>query len=114
VSFAHRHCSYVDQGRYAPMLERWYAAFGRERVLVAISEEMYADPQATFDRVTDHLGIRRHALRDTTAHNAEPARDFDPATRAELTALLAPAVRATEELLGRELPWARPAQRLAG
>lgn len=114
VSFAHRHCSYVDQGRYAPMLERWFTAFGRDRVLVEISEEMYADPQATFDRVTDHLGIRPHALRDTSAHNAEPAQELDPATRAELTALLAPAVRATEELLGRELPWSRPAQRRAG
>ena len=98
VSFAHRHCSYVDQGRYAPMLERWFAAYGRDRVQVEISEEMYADPQATLDRVTDRLGIRRHTLRDTTVHNAEPAQ----------------AVAATEELLGRDLPWSRPAQRRAG
>ena len=109
VSFAHRHCSYVDQGRYAPMLERWFAAYGREGVHVEISEEMYADPQATFRRVTDHLGIRRHRLGDTSAHNAEPAQDLDPATRAELVERLAPAVRATEELLGRDLPWSRPA-----
>jgi len=114
VSFAHRHCSYVDQGRYAPMLERWFSAYGREQVLVEISEEMYADPQATLDRVTDHLGIRRHRLRDTAAHNAEPARDLDPATRAALTELLAPDVRATEALLGRPLPWSRPAHRRAG
>jgi hypothetical protein len=114
VSFFHRHCSYVDQGRYAPMLERWFAAYGRDRVHVEVSEEMYAAPQATFDRVTDRLGIRRHTLHDPTAHNAEPAHDFDPATRAELVELLAPAVRATEELLGRDLPWSRPAQRRAG
>jgi len=114
VSFFHRHCSYVDQGRYAPMLERWFAAFGRDRVHVEISEEMYAAPQATFDRVTDRLGIRRHRLRDTAAHNAEPARDFDAATRAELVDLLAPDVAATEQLLGRALPWSRPAQRRAG
>lgn len=105
VSFAHRHQSYVDQGRYAPMLERWFAAYGRDRVLVEISEDMYADPQATYDRVTDHVGIARHRLADTSAHNAEPARDLDPATRARLAALLAPDVRATEELLGRSLPW---------
>ena len=74
MSFFHRHCSYVDQGRYAPMLERWFAAYGRDRVHVEISEEMYADPQATVDRVTDRLGIRRHRLHDTAAHNAEPAR----------------------------------------
>ena len=114
VSFFHRHCSYVDQGRYAPMLERWFAAYGRDRVHVEISEEMYADPQATFDRVTDRLGIRRHRLHDTAVHNAEPARDFDAAMRAELVDRLAPDVRATEELLGRELPWSRPAQRRAG
>jgi hypothetical protein len=114
VSFAHRHCSYADQGRYAPMLERWFAAYGRDRVHVEISEEMYADPQATLDRVTDRLGIRRHELHDTAVHNAEPARDLDPATRADLVERLAPAIRATEALLGRDLPWSRPAQRRAG
>ncbi len=105
ISMAHRHQTYVAQGQYAPMLERWFAAYGRDRVLVEISEDMYADPQATYDRVTDHVGIARHRLADTSAHNAEPARDLDPATRARLAALLAPDVRATEELLGRSLPW---------
>jgi hypothetical protein len=109
VSFAHRHQSYVDQGRYAPMLERWFAAYGRDRVHIEISEEMSLDPQAGFDRVTDHLGIPRHRLRDTSKHNAEPARGFDPAVRAHLAELLAPDIRATEELLGRELPWTHPA-----
>jgi len=110
VSFAHRHCSYVDQGRYAPLLARWFDAFGRDRVHVEISEEMYANPQATFDRVTDRLGIRRHALRDTSVHNAEPDRDLDPEVRVRLAEALAPDVRATEELLGRDLPWPRPSR----
>jgi hypothetical protein len=105
VSTAHRHWSYLDQGRYAPMLERWFAAFGREQVLVEVSEEMYADPQRTFDRVTAHLGLAGHDLADPVAHNAEPSPDLDPGLRAELAARLAPAVRATEALLGRSLPW---------
>jgi hypothetical protein len=107
VSFAHRHQSYVDQGRYAPMLRRWFDAFGRDRVLVEISEEMYLDPQATYDRVTDHLGLARHRLADTSARNAEPARGLDPEVRDRLADVLAPDVRATEELLGRDLPWHR-------
>ena len=105
VSTAHRHWSYLDQGRYAPMLERWFAAYGRERVLVEVSEEMYSDPQATFDRVTAHLGLAGHRLADPVAHNAEPSPGLDPGLRAELTARLSPAVRETEALLGRSLPW---------
>lgn len=105
VSVAHRHWSYVDQGRYAPMLARWFAAVGRERVLVEVSEDMYADPQATLDRVVAHLGIAPHRLLDPAVHNAEPSLDLDPDVRADLAALLAPDIRATEELLGRDLPW---------
>jgi len=105
VSVAHRHWSYADQGRYAPMLERWFAAFGRDRVHVEISEEMYADPQAAFDRVTVHLGVARHRLQDPVAHNAEPSPDLDPRIRSRLADLLAPDIRATAELLGRALPW---------
>ena len=109
MSFAHRHCSYVDQGRYAPMLERWFAAYGRDRVHVEISEEMYADPQATLDRVTERLGIRGTACATPRPTTRSPPGTSTPPTRAELVERLAPAVRATEELLGRDLPWVRPA-----
>jgi hypothetical protein len=105
VSFAHRHQSYVDQGRYAPMLDRWIAAFGRERVLVGISEEMYADPQSSYDRVTDHLGLARHRLRDAAAHNAEAAPEMSPELRRRLAELFRPDVDAVAALLGRPLPW---------
>ncbi len=105
VSFAHRHQSYVDQSRYAPMLERWFAAFGRDRVLVGVSEEMYAAPQAFYDRVTDALGLARHPLASTEAHNAETAPEMSAALRRQLTDLLRPDVEASEALLGRSLPW---------
>jgi hypothetical protein len=105
VSFAHRHMSYVDQGRYAPMLARWFDAFGRDNVLVEISEEMYADPQASLDRVTDRLRLPRHTLRDSEPHNSEPDQGFDAEVRAQLTDLLKPDIAAVEDLLGRTLPW---------
>lgn len=107
VSFAHRHMSYVDQGRYAPMLKRWFAAFGRDRVHVEISEEMYADPQATVDRVTERLGLPLRTLDHPEPYNAEPDRGFDASVRARLIEELAPDVAAVEALLRRSLPWAR-------
>jgi hypothetical protein len=105
VSFGHRHCSYLDQGRYAPMLSRWFDAFGRDRVLVEVSEEMYEDPQPTVDRVTRRLGMPTQLLHNAEPFNAEPDSGLDPATREHLRRLLDPDIRAVEELLGRVLPW---------
>jgi sulfotransferase family protein len=56
-SEAHEHLSYALWGRYAEHLERWFEAFGRERVLVVRSEDMFADPGTTFRQVTDFIGI---------------------------------------------------------
>lgn len=105
-SVAHRHCSYVDQGRYAPMLERWFVAFGRDRVLVFPSEELFADPQGVFDAVVTRLGLPRQRLEHPDQYNAEPDRNFPPEIRAQLTEQLAPDVAAVEALLGRSMPWA--------
>lgn len=106
VSAAHRHQTYVAQGCYAPMLERWFEAYGRDRVVVAPAEELYADPQAFCDHLTDRLGLPRHPLPTTEPYNAEPSADMDPTVRAALTDRLAPHVAAVEDLLGRPMPWA--------
>lgn len=107
TSPAHRHQTYVAQGCYAPMLERWFAAFGRDRVLVAASEELYADPQGFCGQITDRLGLPRHALASVAPWNAEPSPDMDAAIRAALTERLTPHIEATEAVLGRPLPWPR-------
>jgi hypothetical protein len=105
VSFAHRHQTYVAQGMYAPMLERWFAAFPREQVTVLPAEEFYADPQALVDQLCDRLSLPRHRLASVEPFNAEPSAGMDPAVRARLEERLAPAIAAVEELLGREMPW---------
>src|SRR3546814_9959371 len=68
ISFATRHQSYRDQGRYAPALERWLDVYPREQVLFLLAEDLYRDPQSAYDQVTDHLGLPRHVLRDAVVH----------------------------------------------
>jgi hypothetical protein len=106
-SFAHRHASYVAQGEYAPMLRRWFAAYGRDRVWVAASEDVFAAPQAALDDVHARLGLPEHRLDAPRALNAEPSPELDPGVRRELRTRLTPSIRATEALLGRTLPWER-------
>ncbi|MEZ5382695.1 MAG: sulfotransferase [Microthrixaceae bacterium] len=105
VSFPHRHQSYLDQGRYAPMLERWFAAYGRDGVLVETAEAFYADPQALVDSVTDRLGLPRRAVADTSPRNDAPSDPMSADLRARLTAELAPDIAAVEQLLGRDTGW---------
>lgn len=107
ISFAHRHQTYVAQSRYAPMLERWFAAYGRDRVLVTAAEDFYANPQVLCDEITDRLGIPRRDLGTPEPFNAEPSADMDPAIRDQLRAALADDITAVEQLLGRPMPWVR-------
>jgi hypothetical protein len=105
VSAAHRHQTYLAQSRYAPMLERWFDAYGREQVLVTASEDFYADPQAFCDEITTRVGLPRHDLGTPEPFNSEPSADMDPAVRAQLRAALDEDIEAVEAMLGRPMPW---------
>ncbi len=107
VSTAHRHQSYVAQSRYAPMLERWFDAFGRDQVLVTAAEDFYANPQCFVDQVTDRLGLPRRDLGTPEPFNAEPSADMDQDVRHHLSEVLADDITAVERLLGRSMPWCR-------
>ena len=107
VSAPHRHQSYVAQSRYAPMLARWFDAFGADQVLVWAAEEFYADPQVVTDAITGRLGLPRHDLGDPEPFNAEPSVDMDEVVRRALTEQLAGDIAAVERLLGRPMPWSR-------
>ena len=54
---------------YAPALERWYAHFARERILVLASEEYYADPQTALNQAQDFLGLPRELLSSGEVRN---------------------------------------------
>lgn len=105
VSFAHQHWSYVDQGRYARGLGRWFDAYPRHQVLVLRSEDLYADPAATYDQVLSFLGLSNHRPSSLKGHNRSANDEIEPGLRAHLQAVLAPDIEQTETLLGRDLGW---------
>ena len=55
----HRVFSYADRGRYARQLQRLWAFFPREQVLVLKSESFREDPGKGFDDVCRFLGLRQ-------------------------------------------------------
>lgn len=105
VSFAHRHQTYLDQSRYAPMLQRWVDALGRERLVVATAESFYADPNSFSNRVFSSLGLPPHRVVNTEPRNAAPSNGMNPETRAMIAEALADDMAQVEALLGHPTGW---------
>jgi hypothetical protein len=63
--------SYVDRGRYAGQLRRFFERFGRERVLVLFQDELAADPARVEAACARFLEVDPAAFppRRVTAHN---------------------------------------------
>lgn len=97
--------TYVARGRYAEQLERWFAAFPREQVLVLLTDELAADTPGTYRRVLDFLGVEPHALESFPRIFERDYGEMEPATRAALQQEFAEPNGRLVELLGRELPW---------
>src|SRR6185503_684191 len=103
VSPAHEHLSYVAQGRYASMLERWYAAFPRDQVLVLLNEDFDRDPDEVLARLFAFLGLPRWEPPRLERYNFHPDPSMAPATRAELVERFREDNRKLESLLGVSL-----------
>lgn len=104
-SVAHRHMSYAAQSEYDVAIQRWFDAFGRDNVLVERSEDLYAEPQAVFDRVCSHIGVDTATLADPRVFNAQPKSKLPAETIAFLAERLQPSVDRLEELLGHSMRW---------
>ena len=104
-SFAHKHFSYLARGMYAHQLERWYDHFPREQLLVAASEDLFADPEATLHRIQEWLGLSRHTPPVLKPFNAGRYAALDVALRADLRARFEPDIARLHELTASVFPW---------
>jgi O-antigen/teichoic acid export membrane protein len=104
---ARANIAYAGQGRYADLLPAWQEAFG-DRLLVLLSEEMFADPAGTYARMLAFIGLAPFELDRYDAWNQRPAASgMRPETRAMLENTFADSDARLPAMLGRAVPWAR-------
>lgn len=96
--FNHHHFSYLDRGLYARHLETWLRHFPRENLLVARSEDLFADPNAVANRVFAFLHLPPHEI-PADAGRTRPYRPMKASLRERLHAHFAPDQRRLAELL---------------
>jgi hypothetical protein len=104
-SYAWWNYTYAARGRYAEQLERWFAAFRRDQLLVLLTDELAADTAGTYRQVLAFLGVEERELDSYPRIFEREYAGMSSETRAHLEAEFAGPNRRLAELLGRDLPW---------
>lgn len=119
-SEAFQNWSYLARGRYAEQLERWFAAFPREQMLIRCSEDFYSDTDRVFREVCSFLEIRQHSLPRYPAEGAGRNRQDHALARQFARAHFRDPNQKLFDLLGTRFAWqtdnegARPEGRANG
>jgi len=104
-SFSHQHHSYLARGRYDEQLATWRSLFPDRQLLVLTSERFFAEPDRTFRRVLDFLGLPAFTPAAYEVHNAHDYRQIGEAMRAMLVEHYREPNRRLYETLGEDLGW---------
>jgi hypothetical protein len=106
TSFAVGHFAYTRRGLYAEQLKRAAALIGRERLLVLISEEMFAEPKRATSTALDFVGATPREIGNVGANDmAFQSAPMDASTASMLRERFAEPNAELQNFLGRRLPW---------
>ena len=100
--------TYLARGRYVEQLERWFAVFPREQLLVVPSEELAGRPDETYAKILDFLAAPEHRLDSYPRVYEQQYGEMGSETRRRLGEYFAEPNRRLYELLGRDLGWQAP------
>jgi hypothetical protein len=107
ISFAHQHYSYLARGEYATQLAELSRRFQRENLLVLESQALFAEPQITYYRVTDFLGLPRFNGTHFKRYNERPRAPMSGQLRTRLMDHFQPHDEALGRFLGAPPSWRR-------
>lgn len=100
----HRVYSYVDRGFYAHQVRRLFNIFGRNRVLVLLTDELRNDHAKTLRRIFQFLGIDSSFVPpEDTVFEQEYSDKIDNRLRSRLTDTFYFDIKQLEKLIGRDL-----------
>lgn len=100
----HRVYSYVDRGFYAQQVQRLFNIFGRDNVVVLLSEELRNEHQKTLRRVFEFLGVDSSFVPpEASVFEQEYADKIDNQLRSRLIETFYSDIKELEKLIGRDL-----------
>ena len=106
VSVSHQHHSYVARGHYADQLERWLGVFPRDRMLILVSEDFFADTPGVVGEILEFLELPpMPTAASFRVPNARSYEGMEPGTRRLLAETFRDSNARLADLLGRDPGW---------
>jgi len=97
--------SYLDRGKYAEQLDRWFQYFSRERFLILKSEDLFQNPAPIYKKVLDFLGLPDYQGICFEKLNAGKYTDMSSELRARLADYFKEPNQKLYELLETDFGW---------
>src|SRR4051812_15051427 len=105
-SLPHQHLAYLRRGEYIDQLERIERLFGRQRMLVLDSADLWEAPSQHWPALADFLGLPQHDVL-LKQHNARSRSPMSPDLRTRLASHFAPFDERLAHWWGRTPSWRR-------
>lgn len=102
---AHRHQAYLLRGQYIDQLEHLESLFGRDRIHVVDSGNIFTEPTAELSQVFAFLGLKHSDQVTFGQHNARPRAPMPDALRRQLEEHFRPYDERLARWLGRVPSW---------
>ena len=105
VSRPHQHYSYMARGHYAAQLERLYAHYDRESVLVLATEQLIKDSKTSLGKIQSFIGLEPDPAIDLEKRNASPKFEPRPETLDRLASEFAESNNRLRSMVDFEVAW---------
>ena len=104
-SHSHEHHSYASKGMYAEQLERVFAVYPRNQVMVVQSEAFYRSSNEVLATVTEWLNLPSIELTNRDNRNGHEYKEMDEEMRSHLVELYREPNQRLYQLLGETYDW---------
>ena len=107
-AYSFRRFSYMSRSRYAEQLQRWFAIFPLDQILIVKSEDLFANPSEEFSTILDFLGLPRWQPASFANHSYQPGggrTEIDTSTAALLNRELSASTAQLPDLVGPHCVW---------
>ncbi len=97
--------SHLDAGLYIKHLERWFSVFPRKQFFIEKSEELFENPESTYNKILNFLELPSFSLPIYKKFKSKTYKKLEPELRKKLGNFFKPYNEKLYDFLGTDFGW---------